>query len=126
MVRFCVDYRALNEATESASWPIPNIAHMLARLGKQRAHIFGVMDLTSGYHQAPIQAPISMAARPLTSFITFSGVYQFTRLPFGPKRAPSYFQEMMSTVVLRSTIFVRCMWTIASYMLLRWSSFVRG
>ena len=78
--RFCVDYRALNDATESASWPIPNIAHMLARLGKQRADIFGVMDLTSGYHQAPI----SMAARPLTAFITFSGVYQFTRLPFGP------------------------------------------
>ena len=27
-------------------------------------------------------------------------IYEFTRLPFGPKRAPSYFQEIMATVVL--------------------------
>lgn len=101
--RFCVDYRSLNDATECASWPIPNIAHLLARLGKQRANIFGVMDLTAGYHQAPI----SLEARPLTSFITFSGVYQFTRLPFGPKRAPSYFQEMMS-VVLNTLMYSIC------------------
>ena len=102
--RFCVDYRLLNDATESASWPIPNIAHLLARLGRQRADIFGVMDLTAGYHQAPI----SLEARPFTSFITFSGVYQFTRLPFGPKRAPSYFQEMMSTVVLKNLMYSSC------------------
>ena len=102
--RFCVDYQALNDATENASWPIPNIAHLLARLGRQRADIFGVMDLTAGYHQAPL----SLEARPLTSFITFSGVYQFTRLPFGPKRAPSYFQEMMSTVVLNTLMYAIC------------------
>ena len=28
--RFCVDYRQLNDATVSASWPIPNIANLLA------------------------------------------------------------------------------------------------
>ena len=26
--RFCVDYRAMNDATESASWPIPNITDL--------------------------------------------------------------------------------------------------
>ena len=51
------------------------------------------MDLTQGYHQAPL----TLATRAYTSFITFSGVYQFTRLPVGPKRAPSYFQEIMAT-----------------------------
>ena len=35
--RFCVDYRNMNDATESASWPIPNIASLLARLGRQKA-----------------------------------------------------------------------------------------
>ena len=33
--RFCVDYRALNEASTSNGWPIPKIKEMLARLGVQ-------------------------------------------------------------------------------------------
>ena len=102
--RFCVDYRALNDATDSASWPIPNIANLLGRLGRAKADIFGVMDLTSGYHQAPI----TLACRIFTAFITFAGVYQFTRLPFGPKRAPSYFQEEMATCVLAGLIYIIC------------------
>ena len=52
--QFCIDYRGLNEATESASWPIPNIRLMLGRLGAAKADTFGVVDLTAGYHQAPI------------------------------------------------------------------------
>ena len=89
--RFCVDYRNMNDATESASWPIPNIAGLLACLGRQKADTFGVMDSKSGNRQAPL----SLATRVFTAFITFAGVYHFTRLPFGPKRAPSYFQQEM-------------------------------
>ena len=102
--RFCVDYRAMNDATESASWPIPNISDLLMRLGRSKADTFGVMDLTSCYHQAPL----TLACRAFTAFITFAGVYQFTRLPFGPKRAPSYFQEQMATVVLAGMLYVIC------------------
>ena len=83
-----VDYGALNDCTADASWPIPNIAEMLRRIGSQKPKIFGIMDLTQGYYQAPL----TFATRAYTSFITFSGVYQFTRLSFGPKRASSYFQ----------------------------------
>ena len=54
------------------------------------------MDLTQGYHQAPLEDN----TKAFTAFITFSGVYEFTRLPFGPKRAPSYFQQIMATIVL--------------------------
>ena len=61
------------------------------------------MDLTQGYHQAPF----TFATRAYTSFITFSAVYQFTRLPFGPT-APSYFQEIMATVVLTGLIYMTC------------------
>jgi hypothetical protein len=93
--RMCVDYRALNDCTLDASWPIPNIAEMLRRVGAQKCKIFGVMDLTQGYHQAPL----NLASCCFTAFILFNGVYEFTRLPFGPKRAPSYFQEQMATVV---------------------------
>ena len=62
------------------------------------------MDLTQGYHQAPL----SNTTKAYTAFITFSGVYEFTRLPFGPKGAPSYFQEIMATVVLGGLIYMIC------------------
>ena len=102
--RMCVDYRALNDCTPDASWPIPNIAEMLRRIGSRKPKIFGIMDLTQGYHQAPL----SNTTKAYTAFITFSGVYEFTRLPFGPKRAPSYFQEIMATVVLVGLIYMIC------------------
>ena len=93
----CVDYRALNDCTPDSSWPIPKI-------GSRKPKLFGIMDLTQGYHQAPL----SYTTKAYTAFITFSGVYEFTRLPFGPKRAPSYFQEIMATVVLVGLIYMIC------------------
>ena len=100
----CIDFRPLYNCTESASWPLPNIPAMFERIGARRSDIFGVMDLMSGYHQASITA----SAKILTAFICFSGMYQFTRLSFGLKRAPSYFQEMMATVVLAGLLYVTC------------------
>ena len=102
--RLCVDYRSLNKCTTDASWPIPNISEMFRRIAAQKPKIFGLMDLTQGYHQAPL----SQNAKIYTAFILFCGVYQFTRLPFGLKRAPSYFQQTMSTVVLAGLLYFIC------------------
>ena len=102
--RFCIDYRKLNLLTQMASWPIPHIRSMLARIGSKQSDTFGVVDLTSGYHHAPL----TKSARVYTAFICFAGIYQFTRLPFGPKRAPSYFQEQMASVVLLGLIYLIC------------------
>ena len=108
--RMCVDYRALKDCTPDASWPIPNIAEMPRRIGTQKPKIFGIGQLASGVQsfRVILQAPLTYATRAYTSFITFSGVYQFTRLPFGPKRAPSYFQEIMVTIVLVGLIHMIC------------------
>ena len=86
--RMCIDYRNLNDCTEDASWPIPNINEILRRIGAHKAKVFATLDRTQGYHQAPL----TLAARAYTAFILFCGVCQFTRLSFGPKRASSYFQ----------------------------------
>jgi hypothetical protein len=69
------------------------------------------MDLTAGYHQAAM----SLAARVYTAFITYTGIYQFIRLPFGLKRAPSYFQEMMASVVLIGLKNLRSFLGLANY-----------
>jgi hypothetical protein len=38
-------------------------------------------------------------SRPLTAFTCADGLYQFKRVPFGLKNAPSYFQRMMHQVL---------------------------
>ena len=77
---------------------------MLRRIGSRNPKIIGIMVLTREYHQAPL----SNTTKAYTAFITFSGVYEFTRFPFGPKRAPSYFQGIVATVVLVGLIYMVC------------------
>ena len=60
------------------------------------------MDLTQGYHQEPL----SNTTKAYAAFNLFSGVYEFTRHPFGPKREPSYFQEIMVTLVLVGFLYI--------------------
>ena len=71
---------------------------MFERLGARKAKFFAVMDFTHGFHQIAIDK----ASAVLTAFKTFCGVYQFTRVYFGPKYAPSYYQQLKAGVVLAS------------------------
>jgi len=103
-LRFCIDYRELNDMTDLESWPIPNIAQLLERLGARQSKYFGVMDLTSGYHQAPLDG----SASKFTAFVTAMGIYEWNRVPMGLKGAGSYFQRMMVTEVLRDCIYTLC------------------
>jgi transposase InsO family protein len=102
--RFCIDYRNLNDASEGASWPIPNIRSIFQRLGSKRAKYYGTIDLKSGYHQMPL----AMNSRVFTAFITFMGVFEFLRVPFGLKGAPSFFQRLMETTVLAGLLWTIC------------------
>ena len=102
--RFCVDYRTLNLLSESLSWPIPNIKHMLERIGSRQARYFGVLDLSQGFYQVPLAAE----SKALTAFITWCGTYEWNRLPMGIKSAPVYFQFLMATIVLLGLIHVIC------------------
>jgi transposase InsO family protein len=102
--RLCVDYRSLNLCTPDPSWPLHDIHESFNRIGVQKPKIFGLMDFTQGFHQAPL----TLATRVYTAFIVFCGVYQFTRLPFGLKKAPSYFQQTIATVVLAGLLYFTC------------------
>ena len=102
--RFCIDFRRLNSITKSMGWPIPNIKQLLDRLGAKRPKYFGVVDLTSGYHQAPLAAD----SQHLTAFITHMGVFEWTRAVMGLKGAGSYFQQEMSTTVLIGLLYDIC------------------
>ena len=70
----CGDYRALNDCTPDASGPIPNIAEMLRRIGSRKPKIFGIMDLTQGYHLAPL----NNTTKAYTAFITTAVLVDLT------------------------------------------------
>ena len=102
--RFCIDYRSLNELTESMGWPIPNIVQMLNRIGLRKPKYFAVLDLTSGFFQAPLDESSSW----YTAFITWFGLYEWIRVPMGLKGAPSWFQQQIAVKVLGGLLHTIC------------------
>ena len=85
----CVDFRRLNKVTVSEQWPLPRIDDILD--GLLGSKWFSTLDLKSGYYQVAM-SPQSIAK---TAFITPDGHYEFLRLPFGLKNAPSHFSKIM-------------------------------
>jgi hypothetical protein len=92
-MRFCVDYRKLNDRTVKDSYPLPRLDGCLESLGGNR--IFSTLDLRAGYWQTELDP--SDAEK--TAFITRSGQYKFTVLSMGLMNAPSQFQRLMDLVL---------------------------
>ena len=91
--RLVIDFRKLNNQTIDDKYPLPNITNILDSLGK--ATYFSTIDLASGFHQIEI----SPQDIPKTGFSVESGHYEFVRMPFGLKNAPSTFQRIMDNVL---------------------------
>lgn len=91
--RMVIDYRKLNAVTIADRYPIPEINEVLAQLGENK--FFSVLDLKSGFHQ------ISLRDKDIekTAFSVNNGKYEFTRLPFGLKNAPSIFQRTLDDIL---------------------------
>ena len=93
-LRFCIDYRRLNEKTIKSGQPINRIDDSLDALAG--ATLFSVLDLRSGYWNVNI----AEKDRPKTAFaIPGSGLWQFRKMPFGLCNAPSTFVSLMQKVL---------------------------
>jgi RNase H-like domain found in reverse transcriptase/Reverse transcriptase (RNA-dependent DNA polymerase)/Integrase zinc binding domain/Integrase core domain len=92
--RVVIDYRKLNEITVDDKYPLPNISDLLDQLGK--CEYFTTLDLASGFHQLEIH-PEDI---PKTAFSVENGHFEFIRMSFGLKNAPSTFQRVMDNILL--------------------------
>ncbi|KAL0152472.1 hypothetical protein M9458_052195 [Cirrhinus mrigala] len=92
-LRFCNDFRRLNEVSQFDSYPMPRVDELLDRLG--RAQYITTLDLTKEYWQVPL----TPAAREKTAFSTPSSHWQYRTLPFGLHGAPTTFQRMMDILL---------------------------
>ena len=101
-LRFCVDYRKLNQITVNDSHPLPLISDLLDSV--KDAKYFSLLDLRSGYWQIPV----AQEDRAKTAFVTQNGLYEFTRMPFGLKTAPATFQRAIE-VILAGLTFEICL-----------------
>ena len=99
--RLVIDFKKLNTATVDDKYPIPNISVILSNLGE--AKFFTTLDLKAGFHQIIL----ADKDREKTAFSVNNGKYEFCRLPFGLKNAPSIFQRAIDDV-LREQIGKSC------------------
>lgn len=91
--RLVMDFRKLNERTVDDKYPVPDISNILANLGNAR--YFSKLDLKSGFHQILLREK----DREKTAFSVNNGKYEFCRLAFGLKCAPSIFQRAIDDIL---------------------------
>ncbi|KAG0432306.1 Retrovirus-related Pol polyprotein from transposon opus, partial [Dictyocoela muelleri] len=87
--RLVVDYRNLNNITQSQTFPYPKLRDQFFDLKESK--YFLKIDLHSGYYQLKI----SEKDIHKTAFIINNNKFEFLRLPFGLKNAPFHFQQAM-------------------------------
>ena len=91
--RLCVDYHQLNAVTIKDAFPLPQVDDSLAALSGSRW--FQTLDLASGYWKVAMDAGTQEKA----AFVTSSGLYERTVMPFGLCNAPSTFARLMELVL---------------------------
>lgn len=92
-LRFCVDFRRLNDITVKDAYPLPRIDTILETVAG--AKYFSTLDLACGYWQVEIASE----DRQKTAFSTENGLWEFTVLPFGCCNGPGTYQRLMDRVL---------------------------
>lgn len=91
-IRMCVDFRQLNKNTAKLNYPIPLIDDLLERLNNKK--FFSKLDLKNAF----FHVSMNEESVKYTSFITPLGQFEFLKMPFGLKNAPSTFQMFINKV----------------------------
>ena len=92
-VRWCIDYRALNEVTVKDTFPLPLIEQCLDTLAGNAW--FTKLDANSAYWQVLV----SPEDRKKTAFVTKYGLFEHVRMGFGMTNSPATFSRVINLVL---------------------------
>lgn len=93
-IRICGDFSTgLNNALESHNYPLPLPEDIFATLAG--GQYFSKIDLADAY----LQIMVDDESKKLLAINTHRGLYQYNRLCFGVKTAPSIFQQTIDTML---------------------------
>ncbi|MBW0535455.1 hypothetical protein O181_075170 [Austropuccinia psidii MF-1] len=90
--RMVGDFRSLNIYTIPDRYPIPRIHETLTQLSQ--AKFITAMDALKDFHQNVS----TENAKKLLRIIVHCGIFEYLRMPFDMKNAPSHYQRMMNTI----------------------------
>ena len=87
--RWAIDYRKLNMMTVEDVFPLPRLEETIQKLAGSA--VFSCLDSAGAFHAVPMDP----ASRELTAFCSPLGLYQFKRMGFGLKNAPSIYSRII-------------------------------
>ena len=92
-LRFCVDYRRLNQITKRNRYPIPLMDEVLARI--QGCRYLTRLDIIAAFNKLRMHPD----SEDYTTFVTSLGSYKYRVLPFGLTNGPATYQHYMNDVL---------------------------
>lgn len=92
-LRFCGDFRKLNDLVEIDGFEIPKIQELISLLHGKK--YFTCIDLKDGFFQIPIRE----CDKEKTAFYTGKRLMQFKKMPQGFKNSPAIFQRAMQLIL---------------------------
>lgn len=92
-MRFCIEYRKLNDVRRKDTSSSSTVAESLDALG--RVQYFSTLDLRSGCWQIKMDED----SKEKTAFITHNGLFEFNVLPFGLCNSPDTLQRLTTHII---------------------------